>query len=47
MDSLDIAADIDGAHGGDILVAEIEGQEDCEDIPMPTHRVRYGFASSR
>ena len=28
MDSLDIGADIDDVHGGDILVAEIEGQED-------------------
>ena len=36
MDNLDIGADIDDVHGGDILVAEIEGEEDCEDIPMPT-----------
>ena len=36
MDSLNIGADIDDVHGGDILVAEIEGGEDCEDLPMPT-----------
>ena len=36
MDSLDIGADIDDVHGGDLLVAEIEGEDDSEDTPMPT-----------
>ena len=36
MDSLDIDADIDDVHGGDILVAEIDSGEKSEDMPMPT-----------
>ena len=47
MDSLNIGAGIDDVHGGDILVAEIEGEEDCEDLPMPTIESGMGFASFR
>ena len=36
MDSLDTGAVVDDVHGGDVLVADIEGEEDHEDIPMST-----------
>ena len=36
MDSLGIGTDIDDAHGGDVVVVEIEGEENRADTPMPT-----------
>ena len=45
MDSLDIGADIDDGHGGDILVAEIKGEEDREDLPMLTIGSGMGLPS--
>ena len=36
MDVLDLGIDVDDGRGGDIRVAEIENEENCEYIPMPT-----------
>ena len=46
MDSLHIGAVIDDVHGRDILVAEIESEEACEDIPMPAIESGMGLLPS-
>ena len=43
MDGLGLGIAVDDGRAGHILAAEIETEEDCEDIPMPTIESGMGW----